>query len=53
MITNSDNLGISRFKAFLQSKFQTKDLGALQNFIGIEITQTKKGIFLSQRKYAL
>ena len=38
-------------KTFLQTKFQTKDLGAFRYFLRIEIAQEKKGIFLSQRKY--
>ena len=47
----SDKLEISKLKTFLQTKFQTKDLGALKYFLGIEIVQGKNGIFLSQRKY--
>ena len=52
-ITRSDKLGILQLKTFLQTKFQTKDLGALRYFLGIEIARGKKGIFLSQRKYVL
>ena len=53
VITGSDKLGILQLKTFLQTKFQTKDLGALRYFLGIEIARGKKGIFLSQRKYVL
>ncbi|EOY26419.1 Uncharacterized protein TCM_028021 [Theobroma cacao] len=45
--------GIHDLKVFLQAKFQTKDLGSLKYFLGIKVTRSKKGIFLSQRKYVV
>ncbi|XP_070052697.1 uncharacterized mitochondrial protein AtMg00810-like [Nicotiana tomentosiformis] len=53
VITGSDYAGISSLKSFLHTKFHTKDLGQLKYFLGVEITRSKKGIFLSQRKYIL
>ncbi|KAJ9180876.1 hypothetical protein P3X46_009068, partial [Hevea brasiliensis] len=53
VITGSDSAGISSLKTFLQTQFQTKDLGLLKYFLGIEVMRSKKGIFLSQRKYVL
>ncbi|KAK3022770.1 hypothetical protein RJ639_046733 [Escallonia herrerae] len=50
VITRDDCTGITSLKKFLQTKFHTKDLGQLKYFLGIEVTRTKKGIFLSQRK---
>ncbi|KAK2966742.1 hypothetical protein RJ640_001066 [Escallonia rubra] len=48
-----DCTGITSLKKFLQTKFHTKDLGQLKYFLGIEVTRSKKGIFLSQRMYVL
>ena len=53
IITGSDSAGISSLKTFLHTQFHTKDLGLLKYFLGIELTRSKKGIFLSQRKYVL
>ena len=51
VITRSDSKGISYLKSFLHSQFHTKDLGMLRYFLGIEVMRSKRGIFLSQRKY--
>jgi hypothetical protein len=53
VITGSDEKGIKRLKDFLASQFQTKDLGPLKYFLGIEVSRNHKGICLSQRKYCL
>lgn len=53
VITGNDVLGISSLKTFLQGQFYTKDLGQLKYFLGIEVMRSKKGIYLSQRKYVL
>ena len=51
VITGSDSKRISSLKSFLQSQFHTKDLEMLRYFLGIEVMQSKHGIFLSQWKY--
>jgi hypothetical protein len=53
VVTGSDENGIKRLKEFLASQFQTKDLGPLKYFLGIEVSRNQKGICLSQRKYCL
>ena len=40
-------------KQYLSHKFQTKDLGKLRYFLGIEVAQSKDGVVISQRKYAM
>ncbi|GKA50419.1 ribonuclease H-like domain-containing protein [Tanacetum coccineum] len=44
---------IEKFKDFLRTKFQIKDLGKLKYFLGIEVLETDLGLCLSQRKYCL
>ncbi|RVW12980.1 Retrovirus-related Pol polyprotein from transposon RE1 [Vitis vinifera] len=53
VITGSDQDGIQKLKQHLFTHFQTKDLGKLKYFLGIEIAQSSSGVVLSQRKYVL
>ena len=53
VITGSDQDGIQKLKQHLFTHFQTKDLGKLKYFLGIEIAQSSSGVVLSHRKYAL
>ncbi|RDX91036.1 hypothetical protein CR513_27038, partial [Mucuna pruriens] len=48
VITGNDDIKISQL-----NHFQSKDLGHLKYFHGIEVAQSKEGIVISQRKYAL
>ena len=52
VITGSDQDGIRKLK-HLFSHFQTKDLGKLKYFMGIEIAQSNSGVVMFQRKYVL
>jgi hypothetical protein len=53
LITGNDPVSITDIKKFLHNKFHLKDLGKLKYFLGIEISTSRTGIFISQRKYAL
>lgn len=53
VITGDDQEGIQALKQHLFQHFQTKDLGSLHYFLGIEVAQSKSGIAICQRKYAL
>ena len=44
---------ISSLKSFLHGQLHTKDLDMLKYFLGVEVIRSKRGIFLSQRKYVL
>lgn len=52
-MTGSDSQAIDKFVEQLDEQFSLKDLGKLGYFLGIELTYTEDGIFLSQRKYVL
>ena len=46
-------LRIWKLKQHLFSHFQTKDLGKLKYFLGIEIAQSNSGAVISHNKYVL
>ena len=53
IVTGNNTSEIERLRCYLTKEFEMKDLGALKYFLGIEVSRSKQGIFLSQRKYVL
>jgi len=53
IITRDSDVDIFDLKKLLKQKFKMKDLGELRYFLGIEVIQSPKGIWLLQRQYAL
>ncbi|KAJ0653431.1 putative RNA-directed DNA polymerase [Helianthus annuus] len=50
--TSSSAKLIKEFKACMEQEFEMSDMGLLKLFLGLEVNQTPKGVFLSQKKYA-
>ena len=53
VVTGNDPDERKTLQSYLSSEFEMKDLGHLKYFLGIEVSRSDKGIFLSQRKYGL
>ncbi|GFZ21735.1 hypothetical protein Acr_29g0008970 [Actinidia rufa] len=53
IITGDDASSIVEVKCGLRKAFDIKDLGPLRYFLGIEVTRSRHGISLFQRKYYL
>jgi hypothetical protein len=51
IITGSASSAIQQVISALTTEFDVKDLGFLHYFLGIQITRTATGLFLSQTKY--
>ena len=51
-ITGDDLSGIEELKDFLSQQFEMKDLGCLSYLLGLEITHSTEGLYITQAKYA-
>ena len=52
IIIGDDSAGICSLQQFLSQYFEMKDLDTLNNFLGLEVTLSSNGYYLSQVKYA-
>ena len=52
IITGDDLSGIQELKDFLSQQFEIKDFGHLSYFLGLEITHSTDGLYITQAKYA-
>lgn len=53
LVTGNDSNEMLALQEYLSNKFDMKDLGVPKYFLGIEVSRSKKGIFLCQKKYIL
>ncbi|CAL8161902.1 unnamed protein product [Prunus armeniaca] len=53
IITGNDPTSIKSLVGVFHEKFRIKDLGDLKYFLGIEVSRSKREIFISQQKYTL
>ncbi|KAL3523103.1 hypothetical protein ACH5RR_015951 [Cinchona calisaya] len=52
LITRGDSDFTQSFKAEMKQVFEMTNLGLMQYFLGMEVKQSRNGIFIYQRKYA-
>lgn len=53
ILTDNDLAEIERIKKALNKDFQVKDLEQMKYFLEIEVARSKRGIYISQRKYIM
>ena len=53
IVIGSDFTKIEKLQSYLVKEFEMKDLGALKYLLGIEMSRSKQGLFLSLQKYTL
>ena len=53
IVTGTSPKEVEKLHSHLAKEFEMKDLGTLKYFLGIEVSCSKQGLFLSLRKYKL
>ncbi|KAM1346354.1 hypothetical protein ACFX13_036411 [Malus domestica] len=53
VVTGNDPEERAALQRYLSTEFEMNDLGSLKYFLGIEVSRSSSGIFLSQRKYII
>ncbi|KAG8492771.1 hypothetical protein CXB51_010255 [Gossypium anomalum] len=53
LVTGSKDVLVNEFKAQIQEVFDMTDLGVMTYFLGMEVNQTNRGIFISQHAFIL
>ena len=52
IFTGNDETLVKEFKVSMKNEFDMTNLGRMKFFLGVEVMQTSKGIYMSQKKYA-
>jgi hypothetical protein len=52
IFTSNNSSLMDEFKTSMMKKFDMTDLGKMRYFLGVEVEQCQKGIFIHQQKYA-
>ncbi|MCI27534.1 hypothetical protein A2U01_0048733, partial [Trifolium medium] len=52
IFTGNNEVMFSKFKDSMKNEFDMSDLGKMSHFLGVEVVQNAKGIFITQAKYA-
>ncbi|KAG8486045.1 hypothetical protein CXB51_019337 [Gossypium anomalum] len=53
LVTEGDQAMLANFKTKMHQMFEMSDLGRMTYFLGMEVTQSQAGFFLSQRNFAM